>query len=191
MPIDSRARAFIEANLVHYRDVTLAVAGFEAEVESVLRSILREFKEGLSAIGIREESASLKSRLSGKVTNMSLKGRATGIEVGIFLQCRDADDKHRRFCSFSFVWVKDPDLRRSLDQYVAAHSGTPFIHEFEESTTYLSAYLDLSTMPQAIDLVHDSFDMLLKCLFGSPEFCREFKISGPVGDGDVHDKESS
>jgi hypothetical protein len=54
MPIDPRAKAFIEANIEHYREVTVAVKkGFEAEAESVLRSIWREFKEQLAAIGVR------------------------------------------------------------------------------------------------------------------------------------------
>jgi hypothetical protein len=179
MPIDSRARAFIEENIEYYREVTVALKGFEAEVESVLRSIWREFKEQLAAVGILEEDASFKTGDG----DMYLKRSATGIEIGISLQCRDADDGEGRFAVYSWVWVKDPDLRKSLNQYVATHSSAPFVHEFASSTTYITAYLDIATKPQAIDLLRDGFAMLFECLFGSPEFSKSYSLSGPAGKG--------
>ena len=96
----------IEENIEHYREVTVALKGFEAEVESVLRSTWREFKEQLAAVGIREEDASFKTGDG----DMYLKRGATGIEIGISVQCRDADDRVGRFAVYSWVWVKDPEL---------------------------------------------------------------------------------
>jgi hypothetical protein len=133
MPIDSRAKAFIEANIEHYREVTSAVEGFEAEVESVLRSIWREFKEQLAAVGLRKEDPSFKTGDG----DMFLKSSATGIEMGISLQCRHTDDSAGRFAVYSWVWVKDPNLRKSLDQSVAvpARPGLLFMNLNQVSHT--------------------------------------------------------
>jgi hypothetical protein len=187
MPIDSKAKAFIEANIEHYREVTLAVRTFETEVETALRSIWREFKQQLSMIGIPEDDASFKVQTGDDESEMYLKtGWNTGIQIGIALQCRDDDDKAGRFAVYSWVWVKDTDLRKSLDNRVATHLSAPFVHEFVSSTTYITAYLDLEKKPQAIDLLRDGFTTLLECLFGSPEFCKSYNVTGPVGTGGDH-----
>ena len=174
----------IEENIEHYREVTVALKGFEAEVESVLRSTWREFKEQLAAVGIREEDASFKTFLGDEATDMYLKGRAAGIEIGIALGCRDTDDVDGRFTVYSWVWVRDPDLRKSVDEYVETHLATrsspTFIHEFD-STTYIVAYLATATKPKAIDLLRGSFTMLFECLYGSPDFSKTFSLSGPAG----------
>jgi hypothetical protein len=181
MPIDSRARAFVEANIEHYRKVALAVQGFESEVESVLRSLLREFKEQLTAIGIQEEDVSFKVILGDDASETFLKGKATDIEIGVALQCREEDDHTGRFAVYSFVWVKNSDLRKSLDHHIAARLSLPFVHEFESSTTYISMYLDVSKTPQVIDLLRESFATLIECLFELPEFCKSYSLSGPIG----------
>jgi hypothetical protein len=188
MQIDSRARAFLEANIEHYREFTLAVKGFEAEAESVLRSIWREFKEPLAAVGIREEDSSFKTALGDDASDMFLKSHATGIEIGFALQCRDADDNTGRFAVYS--WVRDPDLRKSLNNYVATHLSDPFVHEYELSTTYITAYLDIASKSQAVDLLRNGFAMLIECLFGLPEFSKAYSLSGPAGKT-IHHLENS
>jgi hypothetical protein len=179
MPIDSRARAFVEANMEHYREVTLAVQGFEAEVQSMLRSSLREFGEQLGKVGVKEEAAVFKVLVNEDVSDMSLRSRSADIEIGIGLQSRD-DIDGKRFAVYAWVWVKDPGLRKLLDHYVGTHACAPFVHEFESGTTFLTAYLDPTTMPQAIDLLRDACRALFECLFGSPEFCKSFNLSGPT-----------
>jgi hypothetical protein len=61
-----------------------------------------------------------------------------------------------------------------------------FVHKFEDSTTYITAYLDLGKKSEVIDLLHDGFRTLFECLVGSPEFCRSYNISGPVDMGSSH-----
>jgi hypothetical protein len=185
VPIDSRARDFIEANIEHYREVTSAVKAFEAEVETALRSIWREFKPQLAkVVGIPQADPSFEAKTRDDVSEMILKtGWNTGIQVGVALQCRGADDESRRFAVYSWVWVKDPDLRKSLDNHVAMHVSAPFVHVFESTSTYIFAYMDVGGKSQAIDLLRDGFRMLFECLFGSPEFCKSYNVSGPVDTG--------
>ena len=188
MRIDLTARAFIEANIDHYREVTKAVKEFEAEVEATLRSIWREFKEQLIAVGIPADDPSFEAKTQDHASEMGLKtGWSTGIQVGIALQCGDDDDELGRFAVYSWVWVKNPDLRKSLDNYVATHLSAPFVHEFtKSSSTLITAYLDLGKKSEAIDLLRDGFRTLFECLVGSPEFCRSYNISGPVDMGSSH-----
>jgi len=187
MTIDLTARAFIEANIDHYREVTLAVKAFEAEVEATLRSIWREFKQQLIAVGIPADDPSFEAKTRDHASQMSLKtGSSTGIQVAITLQCRDDDDELGRFAVYSWVWVRNPDLRKSLDNHVATHLPAPFVHEFEDSTTSITAYMDLGKKSEVIDLLRDGFRTLFECLVGSPEFCRSYNISGPVDMGSSH-----
>ena len=187
MTIDSTARDFIVANIDHYRGVTLAVKAFEAEVEATLRSIWREFKQQLIAVGIPADDPSFEAKTRDHASQMCLKtGWSTGIEVGITLQCRDDDDELGRFAAYSWVWVKNPDLRKSLDNHIATHLSARFVHEFEDSTTYITAYMDLGKKSEVIDLLRDGFRTLFECLVGSPEFCRSYNISGPVDMGSSH-----
>jgi len=187
MTIDLTARAFIEANIDHYRGVTLAVKAFEAEVEATLRSIWREFKQQLIAVGIPADDPSFEAKTQDHASEMYLKtGWSTGIQVGIALQSRDDDDELGRFAVYSWVWVKNPDLRKSLDNHVATHLSAPFVHEFKYSTTYITAYMDLGKKSEVIDLLRDGFRTLFECLVGSPEFCRSYNISGPVDMGSSH-----
>ena len=187
MTIDSTARAFIEANIDHYREVTLAVKAFEAEVEATLRSIWREFKHQLTAAGIPADDPSFEAKTQDQASGMYLQtGWSTGIQVGIALQCRDDDNELGRFAANSWVWVKNPDLRKSLDNHIAAHLSARFVHEFEDSTTYITAYADLGKKSEVIDLLRDAFRTLFECLVGSPEFCRSYNISGPVDMGSSH-----
>jgi hypothetical protein len=187
MTIDSTARAFIEANIDHYREVTLAVKAFEAEVEAMLRSIWREFKQQLVAVGIPADDPSFGPKTQDHASQMYLwTRRSTEIQVGITLKCRDDDDKLGRFDVYSWVWLKNPDLRKSLDNHVATHLSEPFVHKFEDSTTYITASLDLGKKSEVIDLLRDGFRTLFECLVGSPEFCRSYNISGPVDMGSSH-----
>jgi hypothetical protein len=187
MPIDSRARAFIEANIEHYREVTSAVKAFEAEVEVALRSIWREFKQQLAVVGIRADDPSFVAETEDGFSEMYLKtGWNTGTEIGIALQCRDEVDESGRFAVYSWVWVKNTELRKSLDNRVAIHVTAPFVHEFESSNTYITAYMDLGKKPEAMDLLRESFRTLLECLVGSPEFRSSNNISGPEDTGSGH-----
>jgi len=187
MTIDLTARAFIEANIDHYREVTLAVKAFEAEVEATLRSIWREFKQQLIAVGIPPDEPPFQAKTLDHASWMYLEtGSSTGIQVGIGLQCRDDDNELGRFAANSWVWVKNPDLRKSLDNHVATHLSAPFVHEFKNSSTYITAYLDLGRKSEVIDLLRDGFRTLFECLVGSPEFCRSYNISGPVDMGSSH-----
>jgi len=187
MTIDLTARAFIEANIDHYRGVTLAVKAFEAEVEATLRSIWREFKQQLIAVGIPADDPPFQAKTLDHASWMYLQtGWSTGIQVGIALQCRDDDNELGRFAANSWVWVKNPDLRKSLDNHIATHLSARFVHEFEDSTTYITAYMDLGKKSEVIDLLRDGFRTLFECLVGSPEFCRSYNISGPVDMGSSH-----
>lgn len=187
MPIDSSARAFIEANIGHYREVTLAVRTFEAEVETALRSVWMEFKQQLAGVGIPADDPSFGAGTRDDLSEMYLRtGWNTGIQIGIALQCRDNDDESGRFAVYSWVWVKDAALRKSLDNHVAAHASAPFVHEFEDSATYLTAYMDVGKESQAIDFLRDGFRALFGCLVGSPEFCKSYNVSGPVDTGSGH-----
>ena len=184
MPIDSKARAFIDANIEHYREVTLAVKTFEAEAETALRSIWRDFKQQLAVFRVPGDDPSFKVQRGDDATGMYLQtGWSSGIQIGIALQCRDDDDESGRFAVFSWVWVKDADLRKSLDNHVATHLPSGYVHEFESNTTYITAYLDLERKAQAIDRLRDDFRTLLECLAGSPEFCKAYDASGPAGTG--------
>jgi hypothetical protein len=186
---DSTARAFIEANIDHYREVTLAVKVFEAEVEATLRSIWREFKQELAAVGIPADDPSFEAKTLDDVSNIYLKtGWSTGIQIGIFLQCRDADDELGRFAVCSWIWVKDPQLRKSLDNHIATHLSPPFVHSSKSGTTYITAYTDLGRKSEVIDLLREGFRTLFECLFRSPEFCKSYNISGPVDTGSSHRK---
>ena len=150
----------------------------------MLRSIWREFREQLAAIGVRGKDPSFKKDLGDTASNIYLKSGGTGIEIGIALQCRDEDDSMGRFAVYSWVWVKDPDLRKSLDHHVATHLSDPFVHDFEkDGITYITAYLDLTRKSQAIDLLRASFALLFECLFGSPEFSKSYGLSGPASKG--------
>ena len=181
MTIDSTARDFIVANIDHYRGVTLAVKAFEAEVEAMLRSIWREFKQQLIAVGIPPDDPSFGAKTEQHASQLYLgTGWSTGIQVGIALQSRDDNDELGRIAVYSWVWVKDPDLRKSLDNHVATHLPAPFVHEFKYSTTYIIAYMDLGKKSEVIDLLRDGFRTLFECLVGSPEFCKSYNISGPV-----------
>ena len=181
MPIDTNSRAFIEANIEYYREVTLAVKVFEAEVEAALRSIWREFKQQLTVAGLPSDDPSFAATMLDDASDMRLKtGLNTGIQIGIALQCRNGDNGSGRFAAYSWVWVKNTDLRMSLDNHVATHVSAPFVHEFEFSTTFISAYMDLGKKSEAIDLLRAGFRTLLECLVGSPEFRRSYNISGPV-----------
>ena len=187
MTIDSTARAFIDANIDHYRGVTLAVKAFEGEVEATLRSIWREFKQQLIAVGIPADDPSFGAKTEEHASQMYLgSGWSTGIEVGIALQSRDDNDELGRIAVYSWVWVKNPNLRKSLDNHVAAHASAPFVHEFEDSTTYLTAYMDVGKESQAIDWLRDGFRALFGCLVGSPEFCKSYNVSGPADMGSGH-----
>jgi len=188
MTIDSTARDFIVANIDHYRGVTLAVKAFEGEVEATLRSIWREFKQQLIAVGIPADDPSFGAKTEEHASQMYLgSGWSTGIEVGIALQSRDDNDELGRIAVYSWVWVKNPDLRKSLDNHVATHLSAPFVHEFtKSSSTLITAYVDVGKKSEVIDLLRDGFRTLFECLVGSPEFCRSYNISGPVDMGGSH-----
>src|SRR5713101_1247120 len=83
--------------------------------------------------------------------------------------------------SVSWVWVKDRDLRTSLDHHVAMHSPTPFVHQSQSSNIRIMIDLERAERSQAIDLLRKSFEALLECLSGSPAFCESYVLSGPVG----------
>jgi hypothetical protein len=57
---DASAKAFIEANIDYYREVTLAVKAFEGEVKATLESIWNEFEQQLGKIGIPADLPSFK-----------------------------------------------------------------------------------------------------------------------------------
>jgi hypothetical protein len=184
VPTDSTARTFIETNIDHYREVTLAVKVFEAEIEGMLRSIWREFRQQLGVIGIPADDPSFEAKTRDDVSDMYLKtGWNTGIQIGLVLECRDEGDELGRFAVHSGVWVKDPHLRKPLDNHVAAQLSPPFVHDFRSSTTYITAYIDPGKKSEVIDLLREGFRTLFECLFGSPEFCQSYNISGPVDMG--------
>jgi hypothetical protein len=187
VPTDSTARAFIETNIDHYREVTLAVKVFEAEAEATLRSIWREFKQQLGVVGIPADDPSFEAKTLDDVSDMHLKtGWSTGIQIGIILQCRDDDDELGRFAVHSWVWLKDPNLRKSLDSHVATHLSPPFLHDFKSGTTYVTAYMGLGKKSEVIDLLREGFRTLFECMFASPEFCKSYNISGPGDMGSRH-----
>lgn len=177
MSINSSASSFVIENIGYYREVTLAVKAFQEEVEKVLREVWADFLPKLADFRISSKDPVFKCKTVEDATYMHLETRPTdGVQIGLALQARDPDELGR-FAAYSWVWVKEQNLRKALDDFINTRVHSLFIVENAYASTFITAYFGQES--EAITLLRSSFQQLLECLGESPEFSRAYGVHQP------------
>ena len=177
MPLDSATNDFIESNLQYYREVTLATREFESQVESMLREVWGDYRRELAAVGLagKKPERNLKQYDPDLFVNLFAQDKR-GVEISISLNFADESP---RFSAWSGVFVKDAELRQTVNASI--RKGTPVAFEIDirAKETYIIARSDSEECSSLRKMLFESFRQLFKCLWKSPDFCAAYPPPPP------------